>query len=117
MEDREFFDHIYQVWSKTTGAKDKFWMPEEYTDRSGRWKVYAVDDEQQRTLIAEGMNEPDSDWLTAAHGCFGDLIRRLGDALDEADRLDAEKDELIAIHAGLEMEIDELHSRIEALGG
>lgn len=115
MEDREFFDHLYQIWTKTTGAADKFWMPEEYTDHSGRWRIYAVDEEQNKTLVAEGLTEADADYLTAVHGCTGDLIRRLGAALDEADRLDYEKDALIRIHARLEEEIDELHSRVGVL--
>lgn len=101
MDDRQFFDEIYQLWSKTTGAEDRFWMPEEHFDRSGRFNVYAVgqyDDGdsnnplRNRKLVASGLNEADADWLTALHGCFADLHRRLHSALDEADRADFDHD-------------------------
>lgn len=114
MEDRDYFELLYQHWAMTTGAKDKFYMPEEYTDHSGRWNVYAVAEDESRTLVASGMSEADSDFYTAVHGCLPDLIRRLGEAIDEADRLDEQKDELVNRVARLEMEADDLHAVIEA---
>ena len=115
MEDRDFFDHLYQIWSKTTGASDRYWMPEEYTDRSGRWRIYAVAEDESRKLIASDVSDVDADFITAVHGCVSDLIRRLGDAIDESDRLDAEKDELVCRVAELEMEVDRKQSFINDL--
>lgn len=92
MDDRDFFDEIYQLWSKTTGAEDRFWMPEEHFDRSGRFNVYAVGKDETRKLVASGLSDNDADWLTALHGCFADLHRRLHSALDEADRADFDHD-------------------------
>lgn len=92
MDDRQFFDEIYQLWSKTTGAEDRFWMPEEHFDRSGRFNVYAVGQDETRKLVASGLSDNDADWLTALHGCFADLHRRLHSALDEADRADFDHD-------------------------
>ena len=108
MEDRELFDELYQLWCKTTGAEDRFWMPEEHFDASGRFNVYAVAEDETRKLVASGLSDPDSDWLTAVHGCFGDLHRRLHSALDEADRADLDRD-------SRECRIFELECEAEAL--
>lgn len=108
MEDREFFDELYQLWSKTTGAENRFWMPEEHFDRSGRFNVYAVAEDETRKLVASGMTEADSEWLTAVHGCFADLWRRLHAALDEADTADYDRD-------SRECRIFELESEVKAL--
>lgn len=93
MDDRDFFDTLYQGWSKTTGAAECFWMPEE--DREGALNVYAVDKDQNKFIVATDLDEPDAAFITALHGCFADLVRRLHAALDEADRLDLERDQLV----------------------
>lgn len=106
MDDRDFFDVLMQMFSKTTGAEDRFWQPEEYTDHSGRWNVYAVHQEQGRKLVASGLTEIDADFVTAIHGCLPDLVRRLHMAVDESDALDIERDELVNRVAELERESD-----------
>jgi len=58
----------------------------------------------------------DADFLRAPHGCFADLVRRLNTALDEADRLDHAKDELLVRIAEPEMEADEKDTAIRSLG-
>lgn len=113
MDDREFADVIYQHWTRTTGANDRFWMPVEYEDGSGRWRIYAVAEDETRTLVASGLNEKDADFMTAIHGCTADLVRRLQDSLDEADRLDTELDTTIGRVARLEEEADDLNAIIE----
>ncbi|AEJ92393.1 hypothetical protein TIMSHEL_40 [Mycobacterium phage Timshel] len=117
MEDREFFDLLYQQWSKTTGAQDMFWMPEQYQDGTGRWKLYAVhmgdDGEQTRKLVASDLqNEADADFISAIHGCMGDLVRRLNAALDEADSADYDRDSRECRIAELEMENKELRQSV-----
>lgn len=93
MDDRDFFDVLYQGWSKTTGAQDKFWMPEEVAERFDGFNVYAVDQDQKRELVAQNLTEVDAAFITAVHGCFADLTRRLHMAIDESDRLDLERDQ------------------------
>ena len=115
MDDQDFFDHLYQVWSKTTGSGDRFWVPEEHFDKSGRHNVYAVSDGETRKLIASGMSEVDSDFVTALHGCLPDLVRRLGEALDEADRADFERDSRECRIAELESEVAELKRVVDGL--
>lgn len=115
MEDREFFDELLAQWSKTTGAEDRFWMPEAYPDKSGRFNVYAVGKDESRKLVASGMNERDSDFLTALHGCFADVWRRLHSALDEADRADLEHDSRECRIAELELELIEMKQIISNL--
>jgi hypothetical protein len=116
IEDREYFDVLYQGWSKTTGAEDMFWMPEEdeghYAGGPGTFNVYAVNEAEEKKFIASFEREEDSAFIVAAHGSISDLIRRLHMALDEADRLDVEKDEAICRVAQLELEADEFESII-----
>lgn len=106
MEDREFFDLLFQMWAKTTGAEDRYWQPVEYQDQTGRNRIFAVGRDDQKTLVASEMPETDADWITAVHGCFPDLIRRLNSALDEADRADYERDSRECRIAELEMELE-----------
>lgn len=54
--------------------------------------------------------------MRALHGRFADLVRRLNTALDEADRLDYAKDELLVRIAEPEMEADEKDTAIRSLG-
>lgn len=115
MDDRDFFDKLYQLWSKTTGAEDSYWMPEPHFDNSGRFNVYSIDRDEKRRLVASGMTDRDSDWLTAVHGCFADLWRRLHAALDEADTADYSRDERECRIFELESEVDELRKVIEGL--
>lgn len=115
MEDRDFFDLLYQQWSKTTGAEDRYWMPEAHFDKSGRWNIYAVGDDESRKQIGSGLTERDADWITAVHGCFADLYRRLHAALDEADNADYQRDSRECRIAELEMEVDRLNGIIEGL--
>ena len=97
MEDRDFFDHLYALWSKTTGAKDMYWMPYEDTNYfmggPGTYNIVAVgEDEASKELASYFENEADVDFITAIHGCLPDLVRRLHAALDEADRKDEAND-------------------------
>lgn len=116
MDDREFFDLLYQHWMKTSGAEDRFWMPEKYKDGTERWRLYAVGQDESRKLIASEIhNEADADFITAIHGCFADLHRRLHSALDEADTADYERDSRECRIAELESEVADLKKIIEGL--
>ena len=94
MDDKEFFDKLFQLFTQTTQAETAYWMPEAQPDGSGRFYLWAVDKEQNRKRVAEGLKEADADWITALHGCFPDLIRYLLRVTDEAERLDMERDQL-----------------------
>lgn len=115
MEDREFFDHLLQLWFKTTGAEDTYWMPEKYEDTTDRWKLYSVAQDESRTLIASELNEKDAEFLAGVHGCLMDLHRRLHEALDEADRADFDRDSRECRIAELELELAELKADLEGL--
>lgn len=115
MEDRDFFDELFQLWAKTTGADDRYWMPEAHFDNSGRFNVYAVAQDESRKLVASGLSEHDADWLTALHGCFADLWRRMHAALDESDRADFDRDSRECRIAELEAEAGELRQTLEGL--
>lgn len=121
IEDKEFFDHLYQQWSKTTGAEDTFWMSEEQevlypgmfeAQPVLMWAVLAVDSEQNKTPVAMCHNEADADFAAAIHGCLADLTRRLHDAVDEADRLDRERDDLLNEMVEMALERDGLLARL-----
>lgn len=119
MDIREFLDELYQLWAKTTGAENMYWMPERnedgYTNDSYVFDIYAIDEEQKKRFVGGFHNEVDVDFVTAIHGALPDLVRRTHEALDEADRLDEQRDEQEFRIAGLEETIDELNGRINEL--
>lgn len=115
MDDRDFFDELYQMWSKTTGADDRYWMPEAHFDNSGRFNIYAIDQDESRKLVGSGLSDADSDFLTAIHGCFADLYRRLNYALDEADRADLDRDSRECRIAELELELIDMKNIVAGL--
>ncbi|AFL47857.1 hypothetical protein FLUX_41 [Mycobacterium phage Flux] len=112
MEDRDFFDLLYQQWSKTTGAQDTYWMVEEDTEHyaggPGTFLVLAVDKENERKFIASFEREEDADFIAGLHGCLADLVRKLHMALDEADNADYDRDSRECRIAELELENAEL---------
>ena len=115
MDDRDFFDHLFQLWSKTTGSDDRYWMPEEYTDRSGRFNIYAIGQDETRKLVASGLSDNDAEFFAGVHGCTADLVRRLHEALDEADRADYGRDSRECRLAELELELADLHAVVQGL--
>ncbi|AGY36982.1 hypothetical protein FREDWARD_37 [Mycobacterium phage Fredward] len=115
MEDREFFDHIYQAWSKTTGAEDHYYVVEKALEYSELYNIYAVNQDGFKLRVAEYLKEDDADWFAAVHGCFADLYRRLHEALDDAESADLRADEQSSVaadalieHAALERKHNEL---------
>ena len=112
----EFFDELYQLWSMTTGAGDRYWMPEEFDDRSGRFKIYGVaEGDKQRKLVAAGLNERDAEFIAGLHGAVPDLIRALHEAVAEAERADYDRDSRECRIAELELELSELKQVISNL--
>ena len=98
MENDEFFDYIYQQWSKTTGAESHFYTVEEVTfdtdnDYEKTWDVVAVSETDDKQFVANFRSERDADWFASVHGCFADLIRTLKDQADEIERLDERVDD------------------------
>lgn len=114
MDDREFFDHLFQMWSKTTWAKDRYW---DYNrdQMTGLYKIDSVGERDERGNVAYGLYEADADWITAVHGCFPDLIRRLHSALDEADTADQNRDSRECRIAELELELIDMKTIIQNL--
>lgn len=112
MDDLEFFDVLYQGWSKTTGAADTFWMPEEVAELHDGYRIVSVRQDQTKETVAANLTEDDAAWITALHGCFADLTRRLHEAVDEAERFDCEKDRVINEMALLAEENNELRERL-----
>lgn len=110
IDDKSFFDLLFSQFAKTTQAETAFWMSEE--DATGEWVIWAVSQDQSRTMVAHGMSEPDADFITAVHGCFPDLVRRLHEALDEADRADEEHDQREQTVFRLSLEVEELRSAL-----
>lgn len=115
MDDLEFFDTLYQGWSKTTGAEDMYWEPELYQGQCH--VIWAVDQDGNRKRVATGMTESDAAWITALHGCFADLTRRLHQAVDEAERFEIEKDNVICEMAQLAEENNNLREQAAQLKG
>lgn len=104
-EDKQFFDELYQLWAKTTGASNSYWMPEEdseyYDGGPGTYIIWSVSPEPSKDIDAVngrkfvasvGSNE-DAEFIAGLHGAIPELIRRLHDAVDEAVRKDEANDE------------------------
>lgn len=113
MEDREFFDELYRLWSKTTGAEKCYWDYRQLAD--GVCHIEAVEQDGWGHPVANHLEDADADWITAVHGCFPDLVRRLYAALDEADRADYDRDSRECRIAELEAEVADLKADLEGL--
>ncbi|ASR86676.1 hypothetical protein SEA_EBONY_39 [Mycobacterium phage Ebony] len=121
-QDHDFFDILYQQWSKTSMAEHGYWVVEEDESFPGCFNVIAVhQSEDARKPIAAFMDEADADFIAGLHGAVPDLIRRLHDATDEAVRKDEANDiaqgqlaEALLEVAGLKAEILELEKRLDS---
>ncbi|QBP30520.1 hypothetical protein SEA_CHARM_39 [Mycobacterium phage Charm] len=112
----EFFDELYQQWSKTTWAKDSYWMPEEDESFPGSFNLIAVNpNNDERKPLAAFMEEADAEFVSGLHGAIPDLIRHLGEATDRADRLDEARDRAEGIAADALLENAGLKERIRDL--
>jgi len=110
MESHDFFDKLYQMWTRTTHAQDRYWDYQETAD--GDLDISAVGEGGEKLFVGYTASEPDADFITAMHGCFPDLYRCLNVALDEADRADLDRDSRECRIAELEMEVDALNASI-----
>ncbi|AAR89763.1 hypothetical protein PBI_DYNAMIX_44 [Mycobacterium phage Dynamix] len=117
MEFQEFCDRIYQVFSQTTGAEDQFWTVEEDADFPGRYSIVAIDQEESRTAIAAFLAEKDADFIASIHGALADMVRRSMEAIDDAARLELERDNLMGRVFDLELEIQGLKSELDRYEG
>lgn len=114
-EDRQFFDELYQLWSKTTGAGDGYWMPERHEGKSVFYlqAVNRATDEKKR--IASYLSDEDAEFIASLHGAVPELIRRLHEAIDEAVRKDEANDEAQAQLAETLLENQALREEIRSL--
>lgn len=89
MDDVDFFSMLYAGWAKTTGAENSYWEPEEVEGYG--YTIWSVD-EKCRSEIGGFLDEADAAFITAVHGCFADLVRRLHEAVDLQEQKDVERD-------------------------
>jgi hypothetical protein len=115
MDEREFFDKLYQMWANTTGAQDRYWDYHQKEDKHYFFNINAVGEDGDGKFVASFLLDEDADFVTAIHGCFPDLIRTVLAALDEADRADFDKDARECRIAELEAELAELRADLEGL--
>lgn len=113
IDDKDFFDTLYTQFTKTTDAADRYWMPEEVEGHG--YTIWTVGEGGGRTEIGAFLFEADADFVTAVHGCFPDLVRRLHAALDEADRLDVDRDEREQEVFRLSVENEELKFELQSV--
>ncbi|AMW64390.1 hypothetical protein PBI_KAZAN_42 [Mycobacterium phage Kazan] len=121
-QDHQFFDILYQQWSKSTWAEHSYWMPEEDQSFPGCFNIIAVDqskEEKNRNPIAAFLKEEDAEFIAGLHGAVPDLIRRLHETIDDATRKDEENDraqgmlaDALLENQGLKEQIRELEAQI-----
>ena len=113
MEDDEFYDLLYQLWARTTGAGDSYWR---YDDESDCERVVITSVSlADETEIAGYVRMSDAEFITAVHGCIGDLIRKLRDLEDENSRLDELVDRGVADRIDLIKEIQQLEDDLGSI--
>ncbi|AFL48060.1 hypothetical protein CL91_gp45 [Mycobacterium phage Aeneas] len=117
MEFQEFCDRIYQVFSQTTGAEDRFWVVEEDLDEYLQYQVLAVGQDESRKWLGSFANEADADFVASIHGALADMVRRSMEAIDDAARLELERDNLMGRVFDLELEIQGLKSELDRYEG
>jgi hypothetical protein len=115
MDDQEFFDALHQLWSKTTGAGNLHWTEVPMEDKDAFGVVASGGVLAEFKPVLEGATEEDARFTAFVHGALPEIVRRIQDAIDESDRLDVEKDDLIGRIADLEMEADGLRQHIDGL--
>lgn len=114
MDIREFLDEIYQMFCRTTGDEHMFWIVE-HVEGSMTWNLYTANAEQEQILLATFYHEVDADFTAGLHGALPDLVRRTHEALDEADRLDEQRDDQEFRIAQLEADSDAMQAQIKDL--
>ncbi|AHK12098.1 hypothetical protein SEA_STLSCUM_44 [Mycobacterium phage STLscum] len=114
MEFQDFLDKLYQVFSQTTGAEDRFWTVTKIVHGDDElFEVYAVgEDEDDPWFIGTFNSEVDADFTASIHGAIADLVRRSMEAVDDAARLELERDNLMGRVFDLELEIQGLKSEL-----
>jgi hypothetical protein len=113
MEDRDFFDQLYQQFTKTTNAETAYWEPV-YSDDYADYVISAVEADGTRSHVGLVPNEADADFICGLHGALPELVRRLHDAVDESDRLDVARDEAVADQFVLAEENAKLRAELDA---
>ncbi|KRD08632.1 hypothetical protein ASE48_08715 [Mycobacterium sp. Root265] len=125
-DDHQFFDILYQQFALTTDAKDAYWGVGFDPDEHLQWQVFSEGHEKgsERKWIGSFNHEVDADFAAGMHGALPDLIRRLHDAVDEAERMDTARDQAEGVAAeavlenmGLQSQITELEREIAFLRG
>jgi hypothetical protein len=89
--DEEFFQHLYDLFSYTSGVEDHYW---DYRgDDDEGWDVHAVNQDGDSQFVGFFDKEADADFITAIHGALPDLIRRLEDAIYKAEMYELAHDQ------------------------
>lgn len=126
MEDTEFYDFLYQGWSKTTAAGDGYWSVSEVEFDTGNnydrtFEVVAATSDTE-IPVGSFVSEEDAGFVAAIHGCLPDLLRKLGSLEDENARLDEKADTYIGLwsdnlleKAALKVKLADALSEIEHL--
>lgn len=110
MTDEEFFDHLFQLFTYTTGAEETYWDYED-TGETG-FDIHSCSQEGERVFVGYFDREADADFVTAIHGCLPDLIRRLYAATDSSERYEVAFDECQQQLAEAEREIRKLKKQV-----
>jgi hypothetical protein len=106
MDERDFFDHLYQLWAKTTHANDGEW---EVNDDGEHIlvDVWSTDKDGWEQTIGYGMYKHDAEFISQIHSALPELVRRALAAFDEAERVDQDRDSRECRIAELESELIE----------
>lgn len=117
MDVETFLDELYQGFTKTTGAENRFWIVESELDVAGEvpgFAVYAVDQEEHKSWVGWFLSEQDADFVATLHGAIPDLVRVTRTAIDDGERASLDRDQQEGRIADLELEILGLKQALDA---
>lgn len=97
MDDNEFFDALYQEWSKTT--------PGDWTvTEDPSWMVRDIVDTNEESILGI-LTEADANFIVAMHTVFPEIMRRYLEAQETAERWEERYDEAAQMTAQQELRI------------
>lgn len=113
MEDRQAFVDGLVTLRANAGLGN--WIVE--PDPVAGFDVVELRDYGEKGWVAGVAEEDIADFIATTHAVIPELVTEFMAALDEADRLDEEKDDLIAKIFDLEVEADNQQATIDSLEG
>ncbi|GAB4584454.1 hypothetical protein [Nocardia sp. IFM 10818] len=115
MDDQEFFDELYQLWAQCSGTG--FWFAKENDLIGGHCvmldDVTPAEAPRPGLEVASFARQEDATFIATIYTALPDILRRAMAALDEAERLDIERDQVVSELREVTAENERLQADLE----